>query len=138
MLEKIKKLQFDAEKLASDLHLEKSNAAKSESTKLLLEKQNRELREKIVELEEVAKGRSKAVIANLEAKIATLEEQLHLEANEKQRVAREFKKTDKRIREMQMQMEEERKQTENYKEQVYIFISFFRKSRKNSDLGLFI
>ena len=66
----------------------------------------------------MAKGRSKTLIANLEAKIAAVEEQLHLEANEKQRITREFKKTEKRIREMQTQIEEERKQTESYKEQV--------------------
>jgi chromosome segregation ATPase len=85
---------------------------------LLIDKQNRELKDKIVELEELAKGRSKTVIANLEAKLASIEEQLHLESNEKQRVTREFKKNEKRLRDLQAQIEEERKQTENYKEQV--------------------
>jgi myosin protein heavy chain len=83
-----------------------------------MEKQNRELRDKLAELEEVAKGRSKSVIANLEAKVAAVEEQLHLEANEKHRIGREYKKSDKRLREMHSQIEEERKLTENYKEQV--------------------
>jgi len=69
-------------------------------------------------LEEVAKGRNKSIISNLEAKIAAVEEQLHLEANEKQRITREFKKTEKRLRDLQSQLEEERKLTENYKEQV--------------------
>ena len=35
----------------------------------MLEKQNRELRDKLAKLEELAKGRSKVVISNLEAKI---------------------------------------------------------------------
>ena len=69
-------------------------------------------------MEEVAKGRNKSIISNLEAKIAAVEEQLHLEANEKQRITREFKKTEKRLRDLQSQLEEERKLTENYKEQV--------------------
>ena len=72
----------------------------------------------MTELEENSKGRSKAVISNLEAKIAAVEEQLHLEANEKHRIAREYKKSEKRLREMQSQIEEERKLAETYKEQV--------------------
>jgi septal ring factor EnvC (AmiA/AmiB activator) len=74
-------------------------------------------------LEELAKGRNKTVISNLEAKVAAVEEQLHLEANEKQRISREFKKNEKRLRDLQAQIEEERKQTENYKEQVGFIIS---------------
>lgn len=88
------------------------------NAKLLIEKQNRELKDKVAELEETAKGRSKTVISNLEARLAAAEEQLHLEASEKQRISREFKKNEKRLRDLQAQIEEERKQTENYKEQV--------------------
>jgi len=118
MLDKFKKVQFDLEKMTTDLHIEKSNASKSENAKIQMEKQNRELRDKLTELEEIAKGRSKSVITNLEAKVAAVEEQLHLEANEKHRIAREYKKSEKRLREFQSQIEEERKLTENYKEQV--------------------
>lgn len=118
MLDKFKKVQFDLEKMTTDLNIERSNCGKNENAKILMEKQNRELRDKLVELEEVAKGRSKSVISNLEAKVAAVEEQLHLEANEKHRIAREYKKSEKRLREMQAQIEEERKLTENYKEQL--------------------
>lgn len=141
--EKLRKVQSDYEKLMADLHLEKSNVAKAEvdwtredkdrrwdinrlvslkNAKLLIEKQNRELKDKVAELEETAKGRSKTVISNLEARLAAAEEQLHLEAAEKQRISREFKKNEKRLRDLQAQIEEERKQTENYKEQVSGFI----------------
>ncbi len=71
----------------------------------------------------MVKGRNKSIISNLEAKIAAVEEQLHLESNEKQRITREFKKTEKRLRDFQSQIEEERKLTENYKEQVRLQIS---------------
>jgi myosin protein heavy chain len=117
-IDKLKKQQFDIEKLTTDLHIEKSNLSKSESAKLMLEKQIRELRDKVTEHEEVSKGRSKAAISNLEAKLASFEEQLHLESNEKHRITREFKKSEKRLREMQSQIEEERKLAENYKEQL--------------------
>ena len=56
--------------------------------------------------------------------MAQLEEQLHLEANEKNRLSREFKKAEKRMRELQSQIDEERKQAENYKEQVRIYLFF--------------
>jgi chromosome segregation ATPase len=91
---------------------------KIKNAKIILEKQNRELRDKLLEMEEVQKGRSKIVVNNLEAKLSAIEEQLHLEANEKQRLAREFKKSEKRFRELQAQNEEERKLTETYKDQL--------------------
>jgi len=126
MLDKFKKVQFDLEKMTTDLNIEKSNGSKNENAKILMEKQNRELRDKLVEMEELAKGRSKTVITNLEAKVAAVEEQLHLEANEKHRIAREYKKSEKRLREMQAQIEEERKLTENYKEQVGCFVLVYQ------------
>jgi len=118
LMERFKKNQIDLEKMTSDLQIEKSAASKAENAKILLEKQNRELRDKLTELEEVVKGRNKSIISNLEAKIAAVEEQLHLEANEKQRITREYKKAEKRLRDFQSQIEEERKLTENYKEQL--------------------
>ncbi|CAF0913604.1 unnamed protein product [Brachionus calyciflorus] len=115
--EKMRKLQIDLDKLNTDLLNEKSNTLKAENAKILIEKQNKELKEKVEELEESAKGRSKAVISSLELKIAAIEEQLHMEANEKQRIAREYKKAERKIKDLQMQIDEERKQTDSYKEQ---------------------
>ena len=47
---------------------------------MLLERQNKELKSKLTELETSQRAKAKATIAALESKIATLEEQLAAEA----------------------------------------------------------
>jgi myosin protein heavy chain len=109
---------MDLDKMTSDLHSEKSNALKSENARVLIEKQNRELRDKLAELEELAKGRSKSAVTNLEAKIAALDNQLQVESHERQNATRLFKKSEQRVRALQTQIEEEHKNGDGLKEQV--------------------
>lgn len=71
-------LQVDT--LTTELSAERSTAQKSENARQQLERQNKELRAKLGELEGSVKNRFKASITALEAKIAQLEEQLEQEA----------------------------------------------------------
>lgn len=66
--------------LTTDLSTERSAAQKSENARQQLERQNKELKAKLGELEGSVKNRFKASITALEAKIAQLEEQLEQEA----------------------------------------------------------
>ena len=62
-----------------ELATERSNTQKLENGRLLLERQNKEMKAKLQELEVQMKTRSKATIASLESKIGNLEEQLDVE-----------------------------------------------------------
>ena len=62
-----------------DLNAEKSVTQKLENTRSSLERQNKDLREKLQEMENTARTRTKATIATLEGKVANLEEQLDIE-----------------------------------------------------------
>ena len=66
--------------LTTELSAERSTGQKSENARQQLERQNKELRAKLGELEGSVKSRFKASITALEAKIAQLEEQLEQEA----------------------------------------------------------
>lgn len=66
--------------LSTELGAERSVAQKSENARQQLERQNKELRAKLGELEGSVKNRFKASIMALEAKILQLEEQLEQEA----------------------------------------------------------
>lgn len=66
--------------LTTELSAERSSAQKSENARQQLERQNKELRSKLGELEGSVKSRFKASITALEAKIGQLEEQLEQEA----------------------------------------------------------
>lgn len=66
--------------LTTELSAERSTGQKSENARQQLERQNKELRAKLGELEGSVKSRFKASITALEAKIVQLEEQLEQEA----------------------------------------------------------
>lgn len=66
--------------LTTELSAERSTGQKSENARQQLERQNKELRAKLGELEGSVKSRFRASITALEAKLAQLEEQLEQEA----------------------------------------------------------
>jgi hypothetical protein len=63
-----------------DLAAERSTTQKLETGRMLLERQNKDLKAKLVELESAQRTKTKATIATLESKINNLEEQLEAEA----------------------------------------------------------
>ena len=62
------------------MNSEKSVTQKLDNQRVALERQNKEMKEKLNELENTLRTRTKATIASLEGKIITLEEQLDIES----------------------------------------------------------
>ena len=79
LMERAKKAQMSIEQLTTELAQERGQAQKMENSKMLLERQNKELRVKLNELETSQRAKAKATVAALESKIANLEEQLAAE-----------------------------------------------------------
>lgn len=118
MNDKARKAQLSAEQMAAELASERSVAQKLENQRLALERQNKEMKEKLGELEGQSRARTKATIAALEGKIANLEEQLDQEAKERSSLARVNRKMEKRSKELQLQVEDERRSADQYKDQL--------------------
>lgn len=68
------------EQLTLDFTSERANSQKIEGERTLLERQNKDLKAKLAELDAQLKMRSKAAIQALEGRIINLEEQLENEA----------------------------------------------------------
>merc|ERR1712154_489973 len=83
----------------------------------LLERQNKELRAKLQELETSQRAKAKATIAALESKIANLEEQLAAETAERMAQAKINRKAEKKMKENLLLLEDERRHADQYKEQ---------------------
>lgn len=66
--------------MMTDLQAERTVSQKLENQRLVLERQNKEMRDKLQELEGQNRARTKATISALENKIVNLEEQLDQEA----------------------------------------------------------
>lgn len=72
-------LPVKTDQMNVELTAERSSSQRGESLRAQLERQNKDLRQKLNELEMTVKSKYKANIAALEAKIAQLEEQVDLE-----------------------------------------------------------
>lgn len=118
LMDRARKAQLSIEQLTTDLAAERSTTQKLETQRMLLERQNKELKAKLVELETAQRTKTKATIASLEAKIANLEEQMDTEVKERLAQQKLNRKQEKKIKEISLQLEDERRQTDQYKEQL--------------------
>ncbi|XP_071758115.2 myosin-10-like isoform X1 [Centroberyx gerrardi] len=116
--DRFRKTTMQVDTLTTELSGERSAAQKSENARQQLERQNKELRAKLGELEGSVKSRFKASITALEAKIAQLEEQLEQEAKERAAANKIVRRTEKKLKEVCMQVEDERRHADQFKEQM--------------------
>ncbi|XP_067672767.1 myosin heavy chain, non-muscle-like isoform X4 [Haliotis asinina] len=118
MTDKARKATMQMEQMSADLSSEKTLSLKLENQKSALERNNKEMRDKLAELEGQNRSRTKAIIAALESKIVNLEEQIEIEAKERATLARSGRKLEKKLKELVLQAEDERRHADQYKEQL--------------------
>uniref|UniRef100_A0A672TAU0 Myosin heavy chain 10 n=1 Tax=Sinocyclocheilus grahami TaxID=75366 RepID=A0A672TAU0_SINGR len=116
--DRFRKTTMQVDTLNTELAGERSAAQKSENARQQLERQNKDLKTKLQELEGSVKSKFKASIAALEAKIIQLEEQLEQEAKERAAANKIVRRTEKKLKEVFMQVEDERRHADQYKEQM--------------------
>ncbi|XP_030582468.1 myosin-9a isoform X2 [Archocentrus centrarchus] len=115
--DRVRRATQQADQLTSELSTERSNSQQLEGARSQLDRQNKELKQKLQELEGTIKSKYKFTITSLEAKIAQLEEQLDTESKERQQATRVAKRTEKKLKEVLLQIEDERRNTDQYKDQ---------------------
>uniref|UniRef100_A0A3B3U1J9 Myosin-10-like n=1 Tax=Poecilia latipinna TaxID=48699 RepID=A0A3B3U1J9_9TELE len=118
LMERQRKTALQVETLTVQLQGERTLAQKAESSREQLEKQNKELKARLEELEGAVRGKHKLSVAALEAKIDTMEEQLEQERQERAIANKLTRKTEKKLKEAMMQAEDERRHADQYREQV--------------------
>ncbi|XP_046899478.1 myosin-10 isoform X1 [Hypomesus transpacificus] len=116
--DRFRKTAMQVDTLNTELAGERSAAQKSENARQQMERQNKELKAKLGELEGAVKSKFKAAISALEAKILQLEEQLEQEAKERAAANKIVRRTEKKLKEVVMQVEDERRHADQYKEQM--------------------
>ncbi|KAF0992774.1 hypothetical protein HZS_2692, partial [Henneguya salminicola] len=114
--ERLRKYQIQVEQLVSDYNHEKSNASTFEMSKQSLEKQNRDLKNVISELESQLKTKSKN--AMLESKIASLQDQLDTSMRDKTTLQKSLRRAENKCRDLEGQLTDERSQTTIAREQL--------------------
>ncbi|KAJ8363453.1 hypothetical protein SKAU_G00122840 [Synaphobranchus kaupii] len=115
--DRLKRATLQAEQMTTELSTERSNSQRLEGTRSQLDRQNKELKLKLQELEGAIKSKYKSSISTLEAKIIQLEEQLDIETRERQQAAKLVRRTEKKLKEAFLQIDDERRNTEQYKDQ---------------------
>ncbi|XP_011476020.1 myosin-9 isoform X1 [Oryzias latipes] len=116
--DRLRRATQQSDQLTTELATERSNSQKLEGSRSQLDRQNKELKLKLQEMEGAIKSKYKSTISTMEAKIAQLEEQLDKEAKDHQQAAKLTRKTEKKLREVMLQAEDERRQSEISKDEV--------------------
>ncbi|CAD5216368.1 unnamed protein product [Bursaphelenchus okinawaensis] len=114
--DRLRKAQQQADQSNIDLNAERTNTQQMETEIQSLERQNRELRSQVVELETLTQTRTRAQISSLETQVKQLQDQLTAESSERQNTSRMLRRMEKRVAEAQAQTEEERKSVEQFRE----------------------
>uniref|UniRef100_A0A673B7D5 Myosin, heavy chain 11a, smooth muscle n=1 Tax=Sphaeramia orbicularis TaxID=375764 RepID=A0A673B7D5_9TELE len=116
--DRLRKSTQQVDQLTNELQAERSTSQKNESARQQMERQNKELKAKLQEMEGQVKSKFKSSISALEAKVAQLEEQLEQENRSRMEIIQGFmRQKDKKLKDLIMQVEDERKQGEQYKDQ---------------------
>ncbi|KAM4635065.1 myosin-9-like isoform 1-T1 [Polymixia lowei] len=115
--DRLKRALLQTDQMNVELTAERSTSQRLEGARSQLERQNKELKLKLQELEGTVKSKYKASIAALEAKIGQLEEQLDIETRERQASSKLVRRTEKKLKEVILQVDDERRNTEQYKDQ---------------------
>ena len=104
--------------MSAELSEERAALQSLDNSRMTLERANKELQNKLADLESSLRSRNKNTVATLEAKISNLEAQLDQEAKERQSLTKSLRRTEKKAKDLQVLVDEERGHTESYKQQV--------------------
>ncbi|XP_074436150.1 myosin-9 [Larus michahellis] len=115
--DRLKKANLQIDQMNADLNAERSNTQKNENARQQMERQNKELKLKLQEMESAVKSKYKATITALEAKIAQLEEQLDMETKERQAASKQVRRAEKKLKDILLQVDDERRNAEQFKDQ---------------------
>ncbi|NWS31246.1 MYH9 protein, partial [Polioptila caerulea] len=115
--DRLKKANLQIDQMNADLNAERSNAQKNENARQQMERQNKELKLKLQDMESAVKSKYKAAITALEAKIAQLEEQLDAETKERQAASKQVRRAEKKLKDILLQVDDERRNAEQFKDQ---------------------
>uniref|UniRef100_H3CRL6 Myosin, heavy chain 14, non-muscle n=1 Tax=Tetraodon nigroviridis TaxID=99883 RepID=H3CRL6_TETNG len=118
MSERLRKATLQMETLTVQLQGERTLVQKAEAARDHLEKQNKELKTRLSDLEGAVRGKHKLSVAALEAKIDSMEEQLEQERQERAIANKLVRKAEKKLKEALMQAEDERRHADQYREQL--------------------
>ncbi|TRY55590.1 hypothetical protein DNTS_021481 [Danionella cerebrum] len=113
--DRLKKATLQAEQLTVELAAERSNGQRLEGVRAQLDRQTKDLKQKLQELEGSVKSKYKSTIAALETKIQQLEEQLDIEMKERQQSTKQVRRVEKKLKEVLLQVEDERRNADQFK-----------------------
>ncbi|MFT7797773.1 myosin-9-like isoform X2 [Arapaima gigas] len=115
--DRLKRALLQIDQINVELTAERSTSQRLEGARSQLERQNKEMKLKLQEMEGAVKSKYKATIAALEAKIGQLEEQLDGETRERQQASKLVRRTEKKLKEIVLQVDDERRNAEQFKDQ---------------------
>jgi len=134
--DKLKKSMLQLEQTQNDLNTERQVITRLENQKATSERLNKELHEKIEELEMEAGKKYKATAAALQQKIQSLDSLLDSKIEEINQANRNNKKLERKLKEIMSLMSDEQRRADNAIEQIEKATGRYKKAERNLQMEL--
>ncbi|CAI8034560.1 Myosin-10 [Geodia barretti] len=132
-LDKTRKAEQQADALSTENSQLQASIQKAESAKSQLEKQVKDMKERLEEAESMGVRRMKAQVQAMEGRVSSLEEQLDAATRERATAHRTLRRQDKKLKDVVQSVEDERKQAESYKGEADKALARMRTLKRNME-----
>uniref|UniRef100_UPI00358E1B76 cingulin-like protein 1 n=1 Tax=Myxine glutinosa TaxID=7769 RepID=UPI00358E1B76 len=125
--EKAERIKEQADQLHVELMHEKAARQNLDFDKTAMERQMKEMRARVLELEDSHRLNREGVISQLEARASELELRLQTEDGERANLQATNRRLDKKVKELVIQIDEERQQADKQKEEVNLKLKMLKR-----------
>ncbi|XP_056401977.1 cingulin isoform X1 [Hyla sarda] len=125
LTDRVNRSRDQMEQLRGELMQERTRSQDLECDKISLERQNKELRNRLADVE--GQQKPNASLSHLEAKLQEVQERLQMEEREKNTLQSSNRKLDRKLKELNIQLEDERLHVNDQKDQLNLRVKALKR-----------
>uniref|UniRef100_A0A8C1GHI1 Cingulin-like 1 n=1 Tax=Cyprinus carpio TaxID=7962 RepID=A0A8C1GHI1_CYPCA len=133
LLERIDRGREQLEHMRNELMQERASRQDVECDKISLERQNKDLKSRITNLERSHKPSKEGLVAQLENRIQELEERLEAEEQERGNLQLANRRLERKVKEMMMQVDEEHHSLQDQKDQLNLRLKALKRQMDEAE-----
>uniref|UniRef100_A0A803K8H7 Cingulin-like 1 n=1 Tax=Xenopus tropicalis TaxID=8364 RepID=A0A803K8H7_XENTR len=133
LLERVTRCREQIEQTRSELFQERAAKQDLECDKISLERQNKDLKSRIVHLENSHRSNKEGLVAQMETRIAELEERLENEERERASLQLNNRRLERKVKELMMQVDDEHLTLTDQKDQLSLRLKSMKRQVEEAE-----
>uniref|UniRef100_A0A7N6AMZ5 Myosin tail domain-containing protein n=1 Tax=Anabas testudineus TaxID=64144 RepID=A0A7N6AMZ5_ANATE len=133
LMDRIDRGREQVEQMRNELLQERASRQDLECDKMALERQNKELKNRMDQIEGSQKSNKEGLVVQLEGRIQELEERLEVEERERANLQLVNRRLERKVKEMMMQIEEEQHSMQDQKDQLNLRLKALKRQMDEAE-----